>query len=505
MSRVKRKIDSKTVENEVDEITETKTKKSQKKLNKKANKKSDKKPKNRKKDARKVSKADTNLSEVIVSEKADKNKSKSFKNSKVFKKSKGTVDAVNKRTPAAISWLKRAGSNVIGVVDDIAKGSHHHILTKQLLMASGAILLMGYGWHLSNAAYHKNLKTASYDETIFNKHNVSSFTTSGTTVTSTKLYKSLDGKTTYLPLIFSNGTTAQMPRDATQMKTTIKYAGSIVESSKLSAEMVGYPGLNNDMFYVYIVHKPNNKYQNVSSQFTTTVTDNLTSSTTKDANGKVQKIEPDSLTFTVDLGSKKAENLKSNDDEANLKTMFSNTVFKENAKTIIDRANDTISSNAALYNQSDALLETLSKANVKVPSTPQFATRDEVGNVYNVNYKSNFVKGYFPQDSYDQLKRQYLSDGYTDMTSRFNIGMDSSILSNLTYTDGKQIPSSDSTTLTAARDLGNAWQTIISNKSQGYVSSAQQLFTLQYQYDFNLTKPTQSGNDHFKISAKTPN
>ena len=421
---------------------------------------------------------------------------------KLSLKSKKLITNVNKQTPTVIRWLKRAGSNVLGVVDDVAKGSQHHILTKQLLMASGAVALMFFGWHLSSNAYHNNLKVASYDETIFNNHNTSSFSVSGTTVTSSKLYKSLDGKTTYLPLVFSNGSTAQMPRDASQMHTKIKYAGSIVESSKLNAEMVGYPGLNDDMFFVYVIHKPDDAYQNVSSQFTTTVVDNLTDSTSKDQSGKTVKVGRDELTFTVDLGSKKAESLKSNDDAANLKHMFANAVFSESEKSIIDQANDTITSNKALYNQSDALLEILSKANVKVPSVPQFATRDETGNVYGVDFKSNFIKGFFPKDSYDQLKRQYLSDGYADMTSRFNVGMDSNLFSNLTYTDGKAVPTTDNSTLTSARDLGNAWQSIISNKSQTYVSSAQQLFSLQYQFDFNLTKATQTDNSSFAIKSK---
>ena len=88
------------------------------------------------------------------------------------------------------------------------------------------------------------------------------------------------------------------------------------------------------------------------------------------------------------------------------------------------------------------------------------------------------------------------------MTSRFNVGMDGNLFSNLTYTDGKAVPTTDTSTLTSARDLGNAWQSIISNKSQTYVSSAQQLFSLQYQFDFNLTKATQTDNSSFAIKSK---
>lgn len=420
----------------------------------------------------------------------------------VTAKSKAAISVVNTKTPVVVSWLKRAGHNVLGVLDDVLKGSHHHILTKQLLMAGGALILAGYSWHLSDSAYHHNLKTASYDETIFSEHNTLSFSTSGTTVTSTKLYKSADGKTVYLPVLFANGSTAQMPRDASQLKTKIAYAGSVIESSKLSAEFVGYPAPSNGMFYVYVIHKPDPKYQNVSSSVTTTVTSNLTASSDRDTNGKLVKLQPDTLTFTVDFGSKKAVTLSSNDDDANIKSMYSKAVFEPLSKPILDSAKDALASNSALYNQSDALIETLTKSDIKVPSTPQYATRDEVGNFYNVNFKSSFIKGYFGKSDYDTLKRQYLTDGYTDVSSIFNAGMDSNILTDLTYSNGKAVPTSDEIVTTSASDLTRAWQSIIQNKSQAYVNYTQQLFGLQYQFDFNLTKGTIADNSHFTINSK---
>lgn len=47
---------------------------------------------------------------------------------KLSLKSKKLITNVNKQTPTIIRWLKRAGSNVLGVADDVAKGSQHHIL-----------------------------------------------------------------------------------------------------------------------------------------------------------------------------------------------------------------------------------------------------------------------------------------------------------------------------------------------------------------------------------------
>ena len=406
------------------------------------------------------------------------------------------------KTPRITGWLKRTGTNIIGVVDDVLKGSHHHILTKQLLMAGGAIMLALFSWNLSSNAYHKNLRVASYDETVFNNHNSLDFSTSGTSVTSSKLYKSADGKTAYLPLVFSNGSTAQMPLDSTQMKTEVKYAGSVLESSKLSGEMVGMPALDNSMFYVYVIHKPDDKYSNISSQFTTTVTANLTQQTETDDNGKLKDAEPDKLTFTVDLGSSKVSKMRSNNDQENIKEIYKKAVFSDKVDDLITSANDALTLNESLYNQADALMETLTKADVKVPAVPQFASKDESGNVYDVNYKSDLTKGYFPKASYESLKRQYLGQGYTDMTTRFNVGMDTTGLSNPEYKDGKAVPESDGTTLNAANSLSSAWSSIISNKSKAYVDTAQNLFTLQYQFDFNVNKTSVADNSHFEFSAK---
>lgn len=182
--------------------------------------------------------------------------------------------------------------------------------------------------------------------------------------------------------------------------------------------------------------------------------------------------------------------------------MYSKAVFEPLSKPILDSAKDALASNSALYNQSDALIETLTKSDIKVPSTPQYATRDEVGNFYNVNFKSSFIKGYFGKSDYDTLKRQYLTDGYTDVSSIFNAGMDSNILTDLTYSNGKAVPTSDEIVTTSASDLTRAWQSIIQNKSQAYVNYTQQLFGLQYQFDFNLTKGTIADNSHFTINSK---
>lgn len=406
------------------------------------------------------------------------------------------------KTPRVISWLKRTGTNILGVVDDVLKGSHHHILTKQLLMAGGAIVLALFSWNLSNGAYHKNLRVASYDETIFNNHNSLDFTTSGTSVESSKLYKSVDGKTVYLPLIFSNSSTAQMPLDASQMKTEITYAGSVLASSKLSGEMVGMPALDNRIFYVYVIHKPDDKYTNVSSRFKTTVTSNLTQQTETDDRGKLKTLKPDVLDFTVDLGSTKATKMGTNDDKENIRKIYSDVVFKDQVADIVNDANDTLKLNESLYNQSAALVDTLDKANVKIPAVPQFASKNEKGNVYDVNYSSNLIKGYFPKSSYETLKRQYLGQGYTDMSNRFNVGMNVNLMTNPEYKDGKLVPQSDTGSLTAATSLSNAWSSIISNKSKAYVDDAQNLFTLQYQFDFNVNKTSVADNSYFKFSAK---
>lgn len=499
--------DSPETTSEVVNTSEVKSSKKNKKIGKGKRKKSTKQIKE--KPVKKVKSVKEKPSKSVKKNKKVKSKGpkKKVKNTQGDSESK-VASAINlakqgyAKTPRVIGWLKRTGSNILGVVDDVIKGSHHHILTKQLLMAGGAIVLALFSWNLSSGAYHKNLKVASYDETIFNNHNSLDFSTSGTSVTSSKLYKSADGKTAYLPLVFSNGTPAQMPLDASQMKTDIKYAGSVLESSKLSAEMVGLPALDSSMFYVYVIHKPDNKYANVSSTVTTTVTANLTQQTETDDSGKLKATQPDVLNFTVDLGSKKAKSMDSNDDTKNIKQIYSDVVFKDQISTIINDSQDALKANDSLYNQSVALLDTLNKADVKVPATPQFATKEESGNVYDVNFKSNLIKGYFSQDSYDSLKRQYLGQGYTDMSNRFNVGMDVNQMSNPQYNNGKTVPQSDTTSLNAMTSLSNAWSSIISNKSKAYVDGAQSLFTLQYQYDFNINKKSVADNEYFKFSAK---
>lgn len=493
-------------ENEAESIDKTKSKSSakQKKSPKKKVDKAKKiKPKKLKEKPIKKVKSDKKPKQKKVKEKPKKTpKIKKDLSDSKLKNVIGIAKQGYSKTPRVISWLKRTGTNILGVVDDVLKGSHHHILTKQLLMAGGAIVLALFSWNLSNGAYHKNLRVASYDETIFNNHNSLDFTTSGTSVESSKLYKSADGKTAYLPLIFSNSSTAQMPLDASQMKTEIAYAGSILESSKLSGEMVGMPALDNSVFYVYVIHKPDNKYTNVSSRFKTTVTANLTQQTETDDSGKLKTLEPDVLDFTVDLGSTKAVKMRTNDDKENIRKIYSDFVFKDQVDDIVNDANDTLKLNESLYNQSAALVDTLDKANVKIPAVPQFASKDETGNVYDVDYSSNLIKGYFPKSSYETLKRQYLGQGYTDMSNRFNVGMNVNLMTNPEYKDGKLVPQSDTGSLNASTSLSNAWSSIISNKSKAYVDDAQNLFTLQYQFDFNVNKTSVADNSYFKFSAK---
>lgn len=492
------------IDTQTDSKSKTKSSKKEKKSSKKKVDKVGKKPKQKREKPVKKVKAPKPKKEKKPSKKLSKKASK-----KSEKTSSSKVDSVMKvaksgyaKTPRLVGWFKRTGSNIMGVIDDVLKGSHHHILTKQLLMAGGAVLLALFSWNLSSNAYHKNLRVASYDETVFSNHNSLDFSTSGTSVESTKLYKSADGKTAYLPLKFSNSSTAQMPLNASQMKTEVKYAGSVLESSKLSGEMVGIPALDDSMFYVYVIHKPDNKFQNVSSHFRTQVTANLTTQTETDDDGNLKKLEPDVLDFTVDLGSNKATQMSSNDDDKNIQKIYADVVFNDQVKDIVDDANDALKSNESLYNQSDSLIETLKKADVKIPAIPQFASKDESGNIYDVNYDSNIIKGFFPNSSYDALKRQYLGSGYTDMSTRFNTGMDVNLMSNPEYQDGKLVPQSDSTSLSAATSLSNAWSSIITNKSKAYVDSAQNLFTLQYQYDFNVNKTSVADNNYFTFSAK---
>lgn len=506
MARNRPIITENSQENDVKSTAESKPKSSlkpKKSSKKKVDKVKKSKPKKVKEKPVKKDKSNKKSKPKKVKEKPKKSlkKPKDSSESKL-KNVVGIAKQGYSKTPRVIGWLKRTGTNILGVVDDVLKGSHHHILTKQLLMAGGAIFLALFSWNLSNGAYHKNLRIASYDETVFSNHNSLEFTSSGTSVESSKLYKSEDGKTVYLPLIFSNSSTAQMPLDASQMKTKISYAGSVLESSKLSGEMVGIPSLDNSMFYVYVIHKPDNKYTNVSSTFNTTVTANLTQQSETDDSGKLKKVEPDVLSFTVDLGSSKASKMSSNDDKDNIRKIYSDFVFKKQVNDIIDDANTTLKSNQTLYNQSTALIDTLDKSGVKIPAVPQFASKDESGNVYSIDYSSNIRKGFFPKSSYETLKRQYLGQGYTDMSNRFNVGMNVDLLTNPEYQDGKTVPQSDSSSLNAASSLSTAWSSIISNKSKAYVDDAQSLFTLQYQYDFNVNKTSVADNDYFEFAAK---
>lgn len=412
-------------------------------------------------------------------------------------KIKDSAVKIYKSSPAVIEWFKRLGSNSLGVLDDISKGSNHYILTKQLLMVGAASIVMVFGWHLSTSKEAKVLKESSFNQTLLDGHGSLSFSRSGTVVTSSKVYKSSDGKTVYVPVTFENSTPAQMPLRPNQMKTQIQYAGSVIDSSKLSAEMVGYPALDGKLFYVYVVHKPDNEYTNVSSQFVTQVKQDLVTQSTNPNDTSKAK---DTLVFTVDLGAKNVTKLAGNDEDLHLKEIYENAIVKDKAKDLITASKVALDSNKPLYNQAKSLESTLTSSKVKLPTVPTYALEQNDGNIYGINFDSNFRKGFFPQSSYGPLKSQYLGSGYTQNSDQFSVGL-SAFSSQPQFTNNTDLTSADASLSASYQSLSSTYSQIITNKQTAYVSNAQQIFTLQYQFDTNLNEKQVADNDSFDITT----
>lgn len=417
---------------------------------------------------------------------------------------KAFVDFGINRGSSSFSFLKRTYFSFLKVLTDVLNGSNHAILNKQLFLAFGACLIMLLGFTISSQTYLSNKKNEVYDETIYS--NNLEFSISKTKLEVDKIYQSNDKKTVFIPIVFNNGSMEKMPSLASEIDTDIQYGGSSIAGSQLKGSLYSYPGSGTTRLFIYAIKNSFDSFSNSSSKFTITVNKKLVDLDASESNSSTEDgkstssdesvSDVDTASFLVNLGSSKVVKLNSNDVDDILTDIYAKAVYNPLFEPLKKQSEESLDKLPTLYNQAESAASLLNSNKVIVPTTPLYASSKESGNVYNIDYKSNFVSGFFPSTSYKLLSVLKKSNSSSD-TFKFNSGFPDT--SNILYLDGTSVPNSDTSSTQALQNLTSTWSQITSIKQSVYYTNVLQIFDLQYGFNTGLSQRNFANNSYFTM------